>query len=264
MQFLSKLIEICRQHYEKVLLSFALLALAGAVIGIYYARINEQRKIEAYLQGLDRRVTTPLKPIDLGRFEAILQQASHPPALNLGTPHNVLNPVKWVKQPDGQLIKSVKGTEATLDLLQLTNLHPLLLAIAYERPMGSGYSITTTNEMARGAGYRTVYSYQLNETNRPVLIVREVQGPKEDPAELMVELKDSGERVSLARNKPFLRTNAFEVDLKYANKVFTRQRAGAALNLGGEDYKIVAITASEVVFSAANDKKYAVRLNAQR
>ena len=163
------------------------------------------------------------------------------------------------------LIKSIKGTEATLDQVQITRIAPLLMTVAFDRYTAAGYMITTTNETALGQGAASSCPIPLNDTNKAVLVVREIRGAKEDPSEVVVELKDSNERVTLRKDQPFMRTNAFEVDLKYLNnKPFTRQRVNAALNFGGEDYKIVAITPAEVVFSAANDKKYTVRLAGQR
>jgi hypothetical protein len=78
---------------------------------------------------------------------------------------------------------------------------------------------------------------------------------------LVVELKESGERVEIGRERPFVRTNTFEVDLKWKvdNKEFKRQRTNSVVSLGGDPYKIVAINPAEVVLSAPNDKKYTVR-----
>ena len=266
MQFLSKIIEFTRQHYEKILLCTALLALALTVFFIYEARIAEQRKIDEYLRGLDQKGKASIAPVDLGRLDEALRMAASNAPLDLSSPHNLLNPVKWVRQADGQLIKSVKGTEATLDLVQLTNLHPLLLTVAYDRYTAAGYTVAVTNEMQTGPAHRNIAAYKLNETNRMgLLILREVRGQPDDPTELVLNFKDGGEPVTLAKDRPYLRTNAFEVDLKYANnKPNLHQRIGATLNLGGEEYKIVAITATEVVFSAANDKKYTVSVNPRR
>ena len=44
-------------------------------------------------------------------------------------------------------------------------------------------------------------------------------------------------------------------------KVWPNQRVGQALNINGEDYKIVAISKDEVVLSAANQKKWPIKLN---
>jgi hypothetical protein len=56
-----------------------------------------------------------------------------------------------------------------------------------------------------------------------------------------------------------VRTNAFDVDLKFGTRPLNNKRVNDVINLSGEDYKIVAITPKEVVFSAANDKKYTVK-----
>ena len=99
-----------------------------------------------------------------------------------------------------------------------------------------------------------------NETNKALLILREIKGAPENP-ELVMEIKDTGERVTISKEKPFVRTNTFEADLKWKveNKTFNRQRTNSVLRLGSDDYKIVAINPNEVVMSAANDKKYTLR-----
>ena len=54
----------------------------------------------------------------------------------------------------------------------------------------------------------------------------------------------------------------YEADLNYPveNKSFPNLREGSKLMLGGEEYKVVTVSANEVVMSASlNDKKYTVR-----
>src|SRR6185436_16401098 len=95
--------------------------------------------------------------------------------------------------------------------------------------------------------------------NTKVFILREVKGAAEDPAELVLELKESGERVTISKEKPFMRPEAYQADLRYPleNKTFLKQRVGAQLTFGGEDYKIVTINQNEIIFLLPNDKKLA-------
>jgi hypothetical protein len=128
----------------------------------------------------------------------------------------------------------------------------------------AGYRFQITNEVATLPTQRR-YTRQttLNATNVQDFILREVKGAAEDPAELILELRETGERVSVTKEKPFRRVDAYEADLKFAptGQSFNKQRVGRAIKLGSEDYNIVAINENEIVFSGTNDKKYTVGRN---
>lgn len=258
----KNLTDSLRQHYEKIILTLALLGLAAAVLLLLKFSEAEKGKIDQYVNRVRRAQGALVKPVDLTNLVQAVQLAQSPPDLDFGGTHNLFNPVKWQKDSQGRFYKNTKGTEGTLDEVQIVRIAPLMFSVALDRWAGQGYTIFTTNEAAFPKTTRL--SYSINDTNRPVLILREVIGAPENPSEVRVELKDTGERVSLVPGQPFVRTNAYEVDLKYNidNREYKRQRVNQVLKIGGEDYKIVAITANEVVMSAANDKKYTLRQRA--
>lgn len=256
---LGKAGDILKSHYEKLILGLALLGLAVAVVVLLQAKAEEEQKINDYLQKVAGRAPAPVKAVDLGRLEGTIKKAQNPPGLNLDGEHKVFNPVKWQRRGDGAWVKTVKGTEGTVDELEITRIGPLLYIIALDKFTGAGYTFALTNE----AGYpRTSKPFlALNETNKPFLVLREVKGSLPENPELVLEIKDTGERVVVTKDQPFVRTNTFDVDLKWKveNKEFKKQRTNSVLNLGGDLYKIVAINPAEVVLSAPNDKKYTVR-----
>jgi hypothetical protein len=263
MESLKNIGEICKRHYEKLVLICSLVILAGAVFYLYTETQKEQDTIKEFFIGAGRKSAKGVKPADLTNYLAVMQVAKNPPQLNFGLPHNLLNPVKWKRGVNGELIKEQKGTES-LDRLEITSIRPLNFTIAFDRVAGSGYWINITNEVATGGARRMAQFATLNATNVKVFILRDLKGAPEEPTELVLELKDTGERVSIAKEKPFVRAEAYEADLRYAleNKTFTKQRVGATLRFGGEEYKIVAINQNEIVLLAGNDKKYTVRYNA--
>jgi hypothetical protein len=81
--------------------------------------------------------------------------------------------------------------------------------------------------------------------------LREVKGPPEAPTEMILELRDSGERVSLTPEKPYLRTLAYEADLKYGptGRTYTKKRKGDPIDISGQPHKIVDIAADKIVLS---------------
>jgi hypothetical protein len=261
---LKNVSDLLRQHYEKIILTLALIGLAAAVLLLMKFSEDEKEKINTYVIKVRRAQGGLIKPVDLTNLVRAVEMAKAPPDLDLSGRHNLVNPVKWQRKPDGTIIKNEKGTEGTLDQLQITRITPLMFALAFEGWAGSGYSIVTTNEAIPQLrrGFRQTYA--LNDTNRAVLVLRGVRGAPDNPSEVIVELKETGEQIAIAKDRPLIRTNTYEVDFRYdlENRNLLRQRINSVLKLGGEDYKIVAINPPEVVVSAANDKKYTLRQQA--
>ena len=256
--------DLFRHHYEKIILTLALIGLAAAVLLLMKFSDEEKEKIDTYVIKVQRARGGLVKPADLTNLTRAVEMAKAPPDRELSGKHNLVNPVKWQQKADGGIIKIESGTEGTLDHLKITRITPLIFALAFEGWAGTGYSIVTTNEaMAQlRKGFRQTYT--VNDTNRPVLVVRGFRGAPENPTEVDVELKETGERILIAKGRPFIRTNTYEIDLRFdlENRNILRQRINSPLKLGGEDYKIVAINPPEVVVSAANDKKYTLRQQA--
>ena len=250
--------EILKQHFEKVVLIAALVGLGVAVFYLYGETQKEKDKIEVFFQDVGRRAAKPVAPVDLTNYTTIVSKAQNPPPLNLGLPHNVLNPVRWKQTSSGDLYKEITGTESGIDVLEVTRHVPLNFSIHFEKVAGSGYWINITNEVVAGFGRRLAQFATLNATNLKVFILREVKGPSEEPTELVLELKETGERVSISKDKPFVRAEAYEVDLRYPieNRNFPKLRVGATLRLGGDEYRIIAINQNEIVFLGDNDKKH--------
>jgi hypothetical protein len=259
---MERLKNIFGNHYEKVILGLALAGLAAAVFILMQSSQAEQMKIQEYLGQVERRSGAPVPPVDLGSLEATIKQAENPPPMKISDEHNLFNPVKWQRRQDGAWVKNVKGTEGTLDELEVLRIGPLQFIISLDKYTGTGYTIVVTNEAALPPYPKRLSQYfTLNDTNKPLLVLREIKGNNPDNPELVLELKDTGERIEIGKDKPLVRTNTFEADLKWKveNRTFNKQRTNSVLNLGGDLYKIVAINPGEIVMSASNDKKYTVR-----
>jgi hypothetical protein len=276
MDSLKKLGELCKHHYEKLILIIALVVLAVAVAYLYMENEKEKEKIKEFFTQVRSKPGSPVQPANLTNYNSVLATLQNPPSLDFGLPHYLLNPVKWKETPQGDLIKLEKGTESGIDLLDIANILPLNFTIAFERKAGPGYWINITNEVVvpGQSGRRIAQFASVNATNTKVFILRDIKGPPppEDPTqeeewsrqvELVLELKESGERVTVSKEKPFIRAEAYQADLRYPpeNKTFLKQRVGAQLSFGGEDYRIVAINQNEVVFLEGNDKKHTKRYN---
>jgi hypothetical protein len=260
MEMLKKFGQLCQQQYEKIILCLVLAGLAVAVLYLYDASQKEEEKIKEFLTDIGRRKENPVKPAEAAHYNALIQQAQNPSALEFAGAHNLFNPVRWQRNmKDGTMIKSIKGTE--VDNIVITDIRPLNFTIAFDRVAGPGYWINITNQVAIVPSQRRLAQYATaGSTNTKVFILREVKGTPEEPTELVLELKETGERVSVAKEKPFIRAEAYEADLKSTiePKTYTKQRVGMNVRFQDMDYKVVAINQNEVVLFAPNEKKYPI------
>jgi hypothetical protein len=270
MDFLKKLADIGRRHYEKLLLCLVLLLLAAAVLYLNNLKETEEKKIKEYIENIKAKKGSPVKPIDISANDAALKIITNPPPLNFSLPHHLFNPVKWQRRPppDGTLIKLVTGDEVGLAKMTILRINPLNFIIELERiPSPGSYYIKVTREAAERAVDRKPRS-KFATTNSPkneVFTLKEVKGPPEDPSELVLELPDATNTVSISKEKPYTRIEGYEADLKYTldGKTFNNLRLNSVVRFQGEDYIVVAISPTEVVLLArSNDKKHTVKQTA--
>ncbi len=272
MDFLRKIIAVCQNHFEKVILILALVGLAGAVAILQILSQNEAENLGKSETAQKGRKGKSLAPLNLARFQTVLQMAEKPPALDFSMPHHLFNPVKWQRRlTDGSLIKVQTGKEVGPGALTLAKVRELYFVISLERVSSTGsftLGITHGEGAADPKQTKKVLKYDMRPSTKPeipkkdLVAIREVKGTPEDP-ELVVELADTGEKLPpFTKEKPFRRVEGYEADLNYPveNKSFPNLREGSKLMLGGEEYKVVTVSANEVVMSASlNDKKYTVR-----
>jgi hypothetical protein len=259
MQFLKK-------NYEKVLLGLVLFGLVVAVAFLPFLIRNEKLAQEDRSNKKFNYLVKPLPPMDTNRYDLALKQAATPLQLDLTNTNKLVNPVRWLKGPNGPVKMEVGGE---IKHLEITKLTPLYLIISLEgvnvSESGARYVIDVTQEAAAKPSQRGRRPYYVSVGDKKdVFALREVKGPPDNPTDLVLELSDSAERVSIAREKPFKRVDGYLADLHYTpeNRTFGSRRVGDKVSIGGESYNIVAITENEVVLSAPNGKKYTIRYNA--
>jgi hypothetical protein len=268
MEFLHRGLALFKRHYEKFLLGFVLLGLLVGVGWLLFKIEQEQEAIKKATEQRIKRKGKEVKPIDLSRHELDLQLAQDPPKLDLGLPHRLLNPVKWQMKADGTLIKVATGKEVGPGALVVTKISPLRYTLSYERAGATGYFVSETNEAHPDPRKRGMKTQSLVSLNSPSpgkpFILREVKGEKDDPSELIFELTDTKERVSVTKETPFIRTSGYKADLRYEpeKKNFNDLRKDGKLTLEGEEYNITSITPTSVVVSAkSNDKRTTIPYN---
>lgn len=253
--------EFLRKHYEKVIFSAVLVGLA-VVVAYMLFRIEDERKFledkRAGIQAKKRAYT----PLNLAAYDAALTRAKQPTKLTLSGPHNVLNPVLWQERPDGTRIKVVTGTEVGPGAAVVANITPLRTIISLEGISGTSYHVGVVREASRNPAERRMVKRYVS-TNSPktdFFALKEVKGPADNPEALILvlseRLSETGETVTIAKDRPFIRNDAYTADLKYdvEGLTFNRLRDGDTVSFGGEDYS-VEIKADAVILSAKSSTK---------
>ncbi len=274
MKFLGNITGSFSRHWEKVLLALSLIALIGAVVVLNNKKSAENDKIEIYNRGITKRKPNAVPMVDLTQLSVGLTQAMNPPNLNFSPPHNLVNPVKWQRRPDGTTIKAETGKELGINAVQITKISPLNLIITLDAQAGSGAQMSFTREAATNAFWRQRFrgyvttnstSERLHRSSGGALVVpnfslRDFRITPEGP-ETDIELTD-GTKVTVTPSKPFTRVEGYKADLSYPpeGQTFKDRRVGDPLTVANENYNIVAINPNEVVVSArSNDRRTTIQ-----
>jgi len=257
--------EFLKKHYEKILLGAVLLGLAGAVVFLFFSVENEKTEDAAKAQTVTNPKVVELARIDTSRVEAVLKRATLPVSMDLSAPHKVFNPLPWDK--NGEHLERFNSTNIGPMAVAVTKLTPLNLSLSLDtvsvEDNVAQFLVTIKKEAAANPKDRTGHQTRCKVGDKnDTFTVKAVNGPADNPTNVVVELNDTGERAVLAKDKIFQRVDGYTADLKYPpDKAWNNRRVGTTLQLGfnNEEYKIVAINTNEIVLSAkSNDKKWTV------
>ncbi len=256
MQFIKK-------HYEKIILGAVLLGLTAALAALPFKIASEKQFLEDSRNQVVNVSPKELPPLNLERPNAALQRAQSPFALSFSGEHNLFNPVRWQKLPDGRMIR-----EQNVDMLAglvVTKINPLYLTVTFDSTTTSGYLVKLRRETKTARNESEVSGFltleKPNLQNRNLLMLREVKGGDTQSPQLGLELVETGEKISVAIGAPFRRVDGYTVDLKPPEgSVRSNLREGNAIRFGGEEYTIrsikeVAPTEYEIVLSAKSTEK---------
>jgi hypothetical protein len=254
--------ELIKKHYEKVLLGLVLLGLAVAAallplkISTEKQELEEQRKTKTTLN------VKPLPPLEQARYQGLLQRLQTALKLNFSGGHNLVNPVPWQKALDGRLFPLRTGKEIGPDAVVITKITPLYMIISFDSVTVAGNVVGVENEAAATPEKRRKKPSSATKTD--VYTLEKVIGPTNNPTELVLVLNDTGQRVSVKPEIPFKRLEGFAADLKYdpEKKTFPNRRLDSTMVFDKDEYKVVAITETDVVLSAkSTGKKTTIKFN---
>lgn len=265
--------EFIKRNYEKIILSLVLLGLVGALafmpVVIYY----DQQQMADSKNKVIHQKPVPLPELDLSRQQAVLERLKSPYNLDFSTTNKLFNPVQWQKNSDGTLMKITTGHEVGPGAAVVTKITPLYYSISLDsvttNELGARYAFGIEDQSAVVQAQRRKRSHYASKGETVVdktvggknegFILKDVKGPPENPDQLVLVLADTQATVTLSKDKPFRRVDAYSADLKYDPDKFnvTGQRVGADLKFAGDDNNVIAIDQNEVILLAqSNQKKY--------
>jgi hypothetical protein len=262
--------DFLKKHYEKLLLGVVLIGLALAAAFLPMKIQSERQSLEDLRANKTNPKVKPLTNLDLTIAESTLKRALTVPTVDLSAPNKLFNPMPWQKAPDGHLIK-VDAANIGPSAMTITKMVPLYLKLTLDEvtvtDSGARCKIGIDNEAALNVKDRRKQKYCRLGDKTETFALRDIKASPPDSTNftVVVELNDTAQRVTLAKDQPFRRVDGYMVDLKYApeTKTWTSRRVGASLSFNGEDYNIVAITENEVVLSAkSNQKKWTIKYSA--
>lgn len=261
--------DFIKKNYEKVLLGVVLLGLVLGAVLLILMIPGERRALDEKRGEIIRKQAKPLADLDSGRVTFLLERYGRGLNLDLTTSNRVFNPVQWQRKADNTLLKVAMGNEVGPEAVVVTKITPLYLNITLDSVDTIGgklyYVISVEKQAAAKSTQRgrKPFSAQPNVKTES-FVIREVHGDPANPTDLVLDLTEGGDRITLARDKPFKRVDGYMADFKYPpdNKTWLNQRVGAGsagtplITIAGEQYIVVAISKNEVVLSAKlNNKK---------
>src|SRR5262249_33987556 len=200
--------------------------------------------------------------------ETALKRLAIPAVLDFSTTNRIFNPMPWQQTRDNppQLIlasKSGPGRAA------VTNITPLYLTITLDtvnvQSDGAARYLFGVEKQAAPSGKRgkRQVGAGIGEKNDTFQLLS-VNGPRENPTNLVFMLLDTMETNNVSKEQPFKRVDGYKADIRYdpERKSWHDQRVGSPpLRFNDEDYKIVAIGSNEVILQSPNGRKWPVKYN---
>ena len=255
MQFLKK-------HYDKIILSVVLLALAVVAVMLPFEVSAFEKELEAIRLGDQQKPPAAFEPADMSTNKALLARYAAPKPLVLSGEHNLLNPRTWTRRPDGSLAKSQFGAEVGLDALRVTKIDPLKVSVDYvgidpSTTSSPIYVFRVTNPEGRPAV--TTQKVQIGSRN-PMLVLLRIEGFSNSPTSFSLTLKlatKTDQNIMVAPNRPFENVTGYSADLFYPpnQRIAARKRGDDLPRLAGltgenETYTVVGVSPTDVTIAA--------------
>jgi hypothetical protein len=235
--------DLIKKHYEKVILIVVLLGVVGFLVFLPFIIAHDQDVLRQLIEdSTTSKKVQPLADLDLTRQAAISRRVASPPKFDFSSTNRLFNPLEWKKRSDGTIFPVTSANQTDASAAVVTKITPLYFIVTFES--------VETNKQQR---------YISAGEKKDFFILSAVNGDPADPSGLVLKLTDTGDTVTVSKDKPFQRVEAYSADLKYELekpvKNFAGLRIGSRISFGGEDYIVVAVDADELILSAQSNQK---------
>ena len=257
--------ELIKRHYEKVILSVVLLGVVGFLVFLPLIISHDQEELKRLIDdSTTSKKVQPIPDLDLTRQAAISKRVASTSKFDFSSTNRLFNPLEWKKRPDNTIYPVTSANETAASAAVVTKITPLYFMITFESVETNGlaprYVVGVEHQGAdKPALRRKQQRYISAGEKKDSFILTAVNGDPADPGGLVLQLTDTGETVTVSRDKPYQRVEGYSADLKYElekpAKNFAGLRSGSRISFGGEDYIVVAVDADEVILSAQSNQK---------
>ncbi|MGA2246815.1 MAG: hypothetical protein ABSH48_17625 [Verrucomicrobiota bacterium] len=238
-----------------------LAGLIGVLVFMLFYISSDTDQMNSRRQDLTHPVVHPLTNLDMTLLDDTMARATTPYHLDLENTNRLLNPMEWQKSLDGTLILAASKTG--LQVAVVTNIFPLYTIVWLDsvitNELGVRYVIKVQREAASAPSKRHPVTHYVSKDEKPNsdFGLLEVKGPPENPSELVLKLEDTTEPVTIAKDRPYKRVDAFSADFRYdpERKIFRGSRAGDKLSFGGVDYTVVDVHEHELILMDQSNQK---------
>jgi len=268
--------DFLKKHYEKLILGLVLLGLAVAVAFLPFKISSERQELTDLTGQIIKKPVKPLTNLDLTIQENVLKRMAVPALVDFSSSNKLFNPIPWMQTKDTPP-RLFPSNKAGPSLTVVTNITPLYLKLSLEGANLSAdsnsavYVIGIVKEASPKLADRTKKTTycRLNEKkDKEGIIVTKANGPLDSPTSVVLELLDTGEKVTLTKESkevPYKRIDGYAADVSYPPEhlpPWKNKRVGDMLRFNNEEYKIVAINPTELILSAnSNQKKWTIKSN---
>lgn len=261
--------DFLKKHYEKVLLGVMLAGLIGVLVFMLIYIASDREGMENKRTRLIGRVQ-PLTNLNLTAQETAIARLNAPYKLDFENRNRLLNPMDWQKDLGGNLV--LVGTQTGLRMAVVTNITSLYLEIKLASASTNfgvaRYNITVQHQGSAKPAQRVALSHFVSVGDKPKpddpFTLLQAQGPPESPTALLLKLADSGDTVTINKDKAYQHVEAYAADIWYApeRKAFHNVRKGSHVPLGGLDYVVDEVTQNQVTLvDQSNQKKTSLQFN---
>jgi hypothetical protein len=253
--------DFLKKHYEKILLGVMLFGLIGVLVFMIFFIAADKSAMTARGEGLTNPRVKPLSALDTTVEDSALGRLKTPYNLDFESTNKLLNPLEWQRALDGTLIPVAKKTGAQMAVV--TAITPLYLIITFEstvtNELGSRYVIKVEKQAAPTMSKRQPARHYVAVGDKPndAFSLQSVKGPPENPDGLVLKLADSGDEITVAKDKPYRHTDAYAADFRYEpeKNVFRGRRINDKITFGGVDYTVVEVNSNELILMDQSNQK---------